>query len=49
METDDGRVADGASAAFKSPTFDKDGSFRVNEGVGSASISPGGRDVVLGS
>ena len=37
------------SSSFQSPTFDKDGSFFVNEAVGSASISPGGRDIVLGS
>ena len=32
-----------------SGTFDKDISFHVDEAVGSASISPSGRDVVLAS
>lgn len=35
--------------AFQSPTFDRDVQIRVNETVGSASISPSGRDVVLAS
>lgn len=30
-------------------TFDSKGSFYVNESVGSATISPAGRDVALGS
>ncbi|KAL2356670.1 hypothetical protein BJ546DRAFT_838247 [Cryomyces antarcticus] len=37
------------SSAFQSPTFDRDASITVNEAVGSASISPSGRDVVLAS
>lgn len=32
-----------------SPTFGRDGSFHVKEAVGSASISPSGRDIALGS
>ena len=36
-------------SAFDSPTFDKDGSFRLDKPVGSMSISPCGRDVVLAS
>lgn len=39
----------GLASAFDSPTFGKDGSFRLDEPVGSASISPCGRDVVLAS
>lgn len=35
--------------AFESPTFDRDVQIRVGETVGSASISPSGRDVVLAS
>lgn len=35
--------------AFDSPTFDRDVQIRVGETVGSASISPSGRDVVLAS
>ena len=35
--------------AFDSPTFVQDGSFRLDKPVGSASISPCGRDVVLAS
>ena len=46
-DDDASRVA--SPQAFHSPTFDKDGSFHVNEAVGAASISPGGRDVVLAS
>ncbi|MCJ1397272.1 hypothetical protein MMC11_000464 [Xylographa trunciseda] len=37
------------TSAFDSPTFEKDGSFEVNKPVGSMSISPCGRDVVLAS
>ena len=37
------------SSAFASPTFGKDVSFEVNKPVGSMSISPCGRDVVLAS
>ena len=37
------------SSAFASPTFGKDGSFEVDKPVGSMSISPCGRDVVLAS
>ena len=36
-------------SAFTSPTFEKDGSFEVDKPVGSMSISPCGRDVVLAS
>ena len=36
-------------SAFASPTFGADGSFEVNKSVGSMSISPCGRDVVLAS
>ena len=36
-------------SAFASPTFGKDVSFEVNKPVGSMSISPCGRDVVLAS
>ncbi|KAF2098121.1 hypothetical protein NA57DRAFT_40015 [Rhizodiscina lignyota] len=39
----------GPSSALQSPTFDRDVEIRVNETVGSASISPSGRDVVLAS
>lgn len=34
---------------FDSPTFDKDLRIHVGQAIGSASISPGGRDVVLAS
>ena len=37
------------ASAFDSPTFGQDGSFRLDKPVGSASISPCGRDVVLAS
>ncbi|MCJ1447629.1 MAG: hypothetical protein MMC23_008140 [Stictis urceolatum] len=37
------------SSAYFSPTFEKDGSFYVDKPVGSMSISPCGRDVVLAS
>lgn len=37
------------TSIFDSPTFDKDLRIHVNQAVGSASISPGGRDVVLAS
>lgn len=37
------------ASAFDSPTFDRDVQIRVGETVGSASISPSGRDVVLAS
>lgn len=47
-KTDDGNKTT-SPTEFQSPTFDKDGVFRVNEAVGAASISPGGRDIVLGS
>lgn len=39
----------GIASAFDSPTFGQDGSFRLDKPVGSASISPCGRDVVLAS
>ena len=39
----------GLKSAFESPTFGQDGSFHLDEPVGSASISPCGRDVVLAS
>lgn len=37
------------ASAFTSPTFEKDWSFEVDKPVGSMSISPCGRDVVLAS
>lgn len=37
------------TSAFQSPTFERDVTIHVNETVGSASISPSGRDVVLAS
>lgn len=37
------------TSAFESPTFGEDSSFHVNQPVGSMSISPCGRDVVLAS
>ena len=37
------------ASALSSPTFEKDGSFEVDRPVGSMSISPCGRDVVLAS
>lgn len=37
------------TTVFDSPTFDKDLRIHVSQAVGSASISPGGRDVVLAS
>ena len=36
-------------SAFNSPTFGEDGSFDLDKPVGSMSISPCGRDVVLAS
>ena len=39
----------GLASAFDSPTFGHDSSFRLDKPVGSASISPCGRDVVLAS
>lgn len=36
-------------SAFDSPTFGQDGSFRLDKPVGSASISPCGRDIALAS
>ncbi|KAJ9635375.1 hypothetical protein H2201_005797 [Coniosporium apollinis] len=42
-------VVDPVRSAYESPTFDNDVSIRVNEAIGSASISPSGRDVVLAS
>ena len=37
------------ASAFESPTFGEDSTFHVEQPVGSMSISPCGRDVVLGS
>jgi hypothetical protein len=37
------------ASAFDSPTFGEDSSFHVEQPVGSMSISPCGRDVVLAS
>ena len=37
------------ASIYDSPTFGQDIRIHVNEAVGSASISPGGRDVVLAS
>ena len=45
----EGRSSQDVLAALASPTFGKDGSFEVNKPVGSMSISPCGRDVVLAS
>ena len=39
----------GLASAFESPTFGQDAWFRLDKPVGSASISPCGRDVVLAS
>ncbi|KAH8695074.1 WD repeat protein [Talaromyces proteolyticus] len=39
----------GPASAFESPTFGEDSSFHVEQPVGSMSISPCGRDVVLAS
>ena len=39
----------GPNSAFESPTFGQDGSFDLDKPVGSASISPCGRDIVLAS
>lgn len=36
-------------SAFDSATFDADVSFHVNRKVGSATISPSGRDIALAS
>lgn len=36
-------------SAFDSPTFEEDVSIRVEGDVGSATISPSGRDVALAS
>ena len=35
--------------SYQSSTFDRDVEIRVHETVGSASVSPSGRDVVLAS
>ena len=40
---------EGPRSAFDSPTFGQDGSFRVDKPVGSATISPCGRDIALAS
>ena len=37
------------SSAWDSPTFGEDSSFELDKPVGSMSISPCGRDVVLAS
>ncbi|KAH9875196.1 hypothetical protein J1614_004686 [Plenodomus biglobosus] len=42
-------AAQGPSSAFESSTFDLSLSIAVNDEIGSASISPAGRDVVLAS
>ncbi|KAL9586654.1 MAG: hypothetical protein Q9203_003792 [Teloschistes exilis] len=39
----------GLASAFESPTFEENASFRLDKPVGSASISPCGRDIVLAS
>lgn len=39
----------GPTSAFDSPTFGENVSFRLDKPVGSASISPCGRDIVLAS
>lgn len=43
------RTSRTVTSAFESPTFGEDSSFHVEQPVGSASISPCGRDVVLAS
>ncbi|KAL8661992.1 MAG: hypothetical protein Q9202_005118 [Teloschistes flavicans] len=46
----DGSVGSkGLASAFESPTFEENASFRLDKPVGSASISPCGRDIVLAS
>ena len=45
----EGANINGPLSAFDSPTFGQDGSFRLDKSVGSASISPCGRDIVLAS
>jgi hypothetical protein len=47
--TDDMAAGAGPSSAFESSTFDKTVSIAVDDEIGSASISPSGRDVVLAS
>ena len=42
-------MASGPSSAFESETFGQDASFHLDQPVGSMSISPSGRDVVLAS
>lgn len=39
----------GLTSAFESPTFEENASIRLDKPVGSASISPCGRDIVLAS
>ena len=46
MEHDTSDEDDARQSAFQNTTF---ASIRVDEGVGSASISPSGRDIVLAS
>ncbi|KAL8702272.1 MAG: hypothetical protein Q9201_004496 [Fulgogasparrea decipioides] len=46
---DDRSGSNGPSSAFESPTFEENASFRLDKPVGSASISPCGRDIVLAS
>jgi len=41
--------AEGLSSAFDSPTFGENSDIHVDKPVGSMSISPCGRDVVLAS
>ncbi|KAJ9220514.1 hypothetical protein DTO027B5_3682 [Paecilomyces variotii] len=45
----DSKTSKTVASAFESPTFGEDSSFHVEQPVGSASISPCGRDVVLAS
>jgi hypothetical protein len=48
-QIDPPRKAKALKSAFDSETFDLDVSFRVDGLVGSATISPSGRDVALAS
>lgn len=47
--TDSPRKAKTIKSAFDSDSFDADGSIHVDGLVGSATISPSGRDVALAS
>ena len=49
MTAMDDQASRGLASAFESQTFTEDGSFKLDKPVGSMSISPCGRDVVLAS